>query len=49
MSDASAPTPAWVKVFAIIAVILLVAFVVSLLLGVEHGPGGHGTVRSELL
>jgi hypothetical protein len=39
----SAPTgmPRWVKAFLIIAIILVVAFIVTRLLGVQHGPGLH--------
>jgi hypothetical protein len=37
--DAGAPTPTWVKVFGVIAVIVLVAFVVLHLVG--GGPGRH--------
>jgi hypothetical protein len=35
--------PRWVKVFIIIAIALALAFVVSQLLGVEHGPGLHNS------
>ena len=34
-------TPRWVKAFLIIAAALAVAFIVSLLAGVGHGPGLH--------
>ena len=34
-------TPRWVKVFGIIAFVLVVLFVISLLDGVRHGPGMH--------
>jgi hypothetical protein len=34
-------TPRWVKVFGIIACVLVLLFVVSLLAGVRHGPGLH--------
>jgi hypothetical protein len=33
--------PRWVKVLAIVVVVLAVALVVSMLAGVEHGPGRH--------
>ena len=33
--------PRWVKVFIIIAVVLVVAFVASMLAGVQHGPSLH--------
>lgn len=33
--------PLWVKVFLIIAIVLVLAFVVSFILGVGHGPGLH--------
>jgi hypothetical protein len=35
-------TPRWVKVFGVIALVVIVLFVVVLLLrGGEHGPGRH--------
>jgi len=34
-------TPRWVKVFGIIALVLVLVFVISLLAGVRHGPGLH--------
>lgn len=34
--------PTWVKVFVIVGALLVAGFVVSLLAGVEHGPGMHG-------
>ena len=34
-------TPRWVKVFGIIAIVLVLLFVISLLVGVRHGPGLH--------
>lgn len=33
--------PRWVKVFGVIAVIVLVLFVILLLTGGDHGPGRH--------
>jgi hypothetical protein len=33
--------PRWVKVFLIIAIVVVLAFVVSRILGVQHGPGLH--------
>ena len=33
--------PRWVKVFVIVAILLVLAFVVSFLAGVRHGPGLH--------
>jgi hypothetical protein len=41
--DRSLPsgTPRWVKVFAIIALVVVLLFVISLLAGVRHGPGLH--------
>ena len=35
--------PRWVKPFIAAVVILVVLFLVSMLLGVEHGPGRHAT------
>jgi hypothetical protein len=42
-SDRGSPpsTPRWVKVFGIIALVLVLLFVISLLAGVRHGPGLH--------
>ena len=34
-------TPRWVKVFAIIVLVVVLLFVISLLAGVRHGPGLH--------
>jgi ABC-type transporter Mla subunit MlaD len=34
-------TPRWVKVFGIIALVLVMLFIISLLAGVRHGPGLH--------
>jgi hypothetical protein len=33
--------PRWVRVFGIIALVLVLLFVISLLAGVRHGPGLH--------
>lgn len=33
--------PRWVKVFIIIVIVLALAFIVSRLLGVQHGPSLH--------
>jgi hypothetical protein len=33
--------PRWVKVFGIIVIVLVLLFVISLLAGVQHGPGMH--------
>jgi hypothetical protein len=38
--------PRWVKVSLIIAVILVLAFVVSRFLGFQHGPGLHSQPRT---
>jgi len=34
--------PRWVKVFIVIGIVLVLGFVVTLIAGVEHGPGIHG-------
>ena len=34
-------TPRWVKVFGIIAIILVLLFVAMMFFGGEHGPGRH--------
>ena len=33
--------PRWVKVFVIIGIVLVLGFVVTVIAGVEHGPGLH--------
>lgn len=33
--------PRWVKVFIIIGIVLALGFVITLIAGVEHGPGLH--------
>jgi hypothetical protein len=38
--------PRWVKVFAAIAVLLVLVVVVMLLVGSDHGPGMHTGLRS---
>ncbi len=38
-------TPRWVKLFGIVALIVIALFVVSLLAGIRHGPGLHGASR----
>jgi hypothetical protein len=35
------PTPRWVKVFGIIAIVVVVLFVVLQFIGGGHGPGRH--------
>jgi hypothetical protein len=37
--------PPWVKVFLIVGLVLLLIFVISLVLGVKHGPGMHSGHR----
>ncbi|HET9224866.1 MAG TPA: hypothetical protein VFO07_20300 [Roseiflexaceae bacterium] len=34
-------TPRWVKLFGIVVIVLALLFVISLLAGVQHGPGLH--------
>jgi hypothetical protein len=41
-ASASAGMPRWVKVFLIVLILVVVAFVISFLAGVRHGPGLHG-------
>ena len=41
--SATAGTPRWVKVFALIAVVVAVLFVVGMLVGGDHGPGRHSS------
>jgi hypothetical protein len=33
--------PRWVKVFLIIAIVLILGFIITRILGVQHGPGLH--------
>ena len=33
--------PRWVKVFIVIGIVLVLGFLVSLIAGVDHGPGLH--------
>lgn len=35
------PTPRWVKVFGIIAIVVVAVFVVLQVIGGGHGPGRH--------
>lgn len=37
----SNPTPRWVKVFGIIAIVLVLLFLIMQLTGGGHGPGRH--------
>jgi hypothetical protein len=39
--EAGAGTPRWVKVFGIIALVMVVLFVVMLFSGRRHGPARH--------
>jgi hypothetical protein len=39
---AGPPTPRWVIILGIVAIILIGAVVAQLLLGIQHGPGMHG-------
>lgn len=39
-------TPRWVKVFGIIAVVLIVAVAVQFIFGMKHGPGLHSSSYS---
>ena len=38
-----AGVPRWVKITGLVVLLLVVAFVVSSLAGVNHGPGQHGS------
>lgn len=42
-------TPRWVKVLAIVAIMLIVAFAISLIAGIQHGPGIHSSSARSLL
>jgi hypothetical protein len=39
-------TPRWVKVFGIVAIVVVVLFVVLLIVGVPHNPGRHMGARA---
>ncbi len=34
--------PNWVKVFIGVGIVLVIGFVVTMVAGVDHGPGMHG-------
>jgi heme/copper-type cytochrome/quinol oxidase subunit 2 len=38
-------TPRWVKIFGIIALVLILLVVINMVIGVFGGPGGHGPGR----
>lgn len=40
-TDRAPGTPRWVKVFGIIAIVLVLLFVVIMFMGGGHGPGRH--------
>jgi hypothetical protein len=42
-------TPGWVKVAAIITLVLAVLLVVAILAGGDHGPGRHTAAGSQWL
>ena len=44
MADKPPPVPLWVKGFIAVVVILILLFVGSMLLGVQHGPGMHSAL-----
>ena len=39
--ESTAPAPFWVKVFGVIALVVVLVFVALLLTGRGHGPGRH--------
>jgi hypothetical protein len=41
--DAPPRTPRWVIILGMVALILILAVVAQLLLGIQHGPGMHGS------
>jgi len=40
-ADAPAGIPRWVKVFAVVGLVIIVLLVVAMLVGGNHGPGRH--------
>jgi hypothetical protein len=42
-SEAAPRTPRWVIILGIVALILILAVVAQLVLGIQHGPGMHGS------
>ena len=46
MPDPTSPrtTPMWVKVVGAVIIVVLLGFIVTLLAGVQHGPGLHSLV-----
>jgi hypothetical protein len=41
------PAPRWVKVFAGVAIVVIVAVILALVTGGEHGPGRHAGLSGE--
>lgn len=44
--DARPKTPGWVKLFGVLALVLILAVAMQLILGVRHGPGLHSSYDS---
>ena len=46
MTDPTSPrtTPMWVKVLGAVIVVVLLGFIVTLVAGLQHGPGMHSLV-----
>jgi hypothetical protein len=40
--------PRWVKVFIVVAIVLTLAFIVSQLLGIQHGPRRHSPAGARV-
>jgi hypothetical protein len=34
--------PRWVKVFIVVGIVLVLGFIITVVAGIEHGPGMHG-------
>ena len=43
------PMPRWVKAFIAAVVLLVLLFLVSMLLGVRHGPGRHAATGLDIV
>ena len=48
MSDQPPAMPLWVRAFIAVVVILVLLFIGSMLLGVQHGPGMHSSAPGPM-
>jgi hypothetical protein len=48
MTDEGDATPLWVKVFGVVAIVVIIGLVVLVVVGGDHGPGRHGVASAHL-